>query len=130
MGTTKRREVDLVGVDLNPWAKKVAEEARQAGAPLRFETANVFDFASASPFDFVISSLFMHHLTDRDNVLFLRWMEVHARMAGLSTIYIAIPSLTSAKNIRPVSCASIHRYSMTGRSPLPDPLPLSIGNTC
>lgn len=56
-------EMDLVGVDLNPWAKKVAEEARQAGAPLRFETANVFDFASASPFDFVISSLFMHHLT-------------------------------------------------------------------
>ncbi|MBF0566053.1 MAG: methyltransferase domain-containing protein [Nitrospirae bacterium] len=71
-------DVELTGVDFNPRAKKAAEEATPTGAPIRFETANVFDLAPANPFDFIICSLFTHHLTDEQNVRFLRWLDDHA----------------------------------------------------
>jgi len=72
-------ELDLMGVDSNPWARKAAEEALPSGASLRFATADVFDLAPATSFDFIICSLFTHHLTDRENVRLLRWMDAHAR---------------------------------------------------
>jgi 2-polyprenyl-3-methyl-5-hydroxy-6-metoxy-1,4-benzoquinol methylase len=72
-------EVELTGVDLNPWSQKSAEQALPVNAQIHFETANVFDLDPLRRFDVIISSLFTHHLTDADNVRFLRWMEEHAK---------------------------------------------------
>jgi len=72
--------VELTGVDSNPWSKKSAELTTPPGAPIRFETADIFDFEPACAFDCVISSHFTHHLTDDDNVRFLHWMDDHARL--------------------------------------------------
>lgn len=72
-------EVDLVGVDLNPWSARTAEELTAQGRPIRFVTANIFAW-SAEPVDIVVSSLFTHHLKDSAVVEFLAWMEANARL--------------------------------------------------
>ena len=71
------RQVELVGVDLNPWSKLSAEQLTPLDAPIRFETSDIFTF-EPSAIDFIISSLFTHHLVDSEVVRFLRWMYRHA----------------------------------------------------
>ena len=72
--------VDLVGVDINPWSARTAAEATSPQRPIRFVTANVFDYRPPGPIDIVISSLFTHHLDDASLVRFLAWMESQARI--------------------------------------------------
>jgi SAM-dependent methyltransferase len=72
------RRVELIGVDLNPWSKRSAEQSTPSDAPIRFETSDIFKFAPDRAIDFVISSLFTHHLTDGDVIRYLRWAEHHA----------------------------------------------------
>lgn len=72
-------EADLVGVDLNPWSARTAQELTAPGRPIRFVTESIFTF-SAEPADLVISSLFTHHLKDSAIVEFLAWMEKHAEL--------------------------------------------------
>ena len=69
--------VKLIGIDLNPWSKKAADEWSHA-LPIQFETRNIFDFEAERNADVIISSLFTHHLSDEQLVQFLRWMERHA----------------------------------------------------
>jgi SAM-dependent methyltransferase len=73
--------VKLVGVDLNPWSARSAEEATQKHRPIRWVTANVFDFRPDEPADVILSSLFTHHLDDSSLVRFVSWMEANARIA-------------------------------------------------
>ncbi len=68
----------LEGIDLNPWSTKVAEAATPPGASIEYHTGDVFAHQPAD-MDFIISSQFTHHLTDEQIVLFIRWMEAHAR---------------------------------------------------
>jgi SAM-dependent methyltransferase len=74
---TNGQQVELVGVDLNPWSKRSAEQLTPSDAPIRFETADIFSFEPGR-IDFIISSLFTHHLPDSEVVRFLRWMDQHA----------------------------------------------------
>jgi 2-polyprenyl-3-methyl-5-hydroxy-6-metoxy-1,4-benzoquinol methylase len=67
----------LVGIDLNPWATRVAHEA--TSAPIDYRTGDVFAMDAGEKFDFVISSQFTHHLDDEQIVRFIHWMEQHAR---------------------------------------------------
>jgi 2-polyprenyl-3-methyl-5-hydroxy-6-metoxy-1,4-benzoquinol methylase len=78
---TQRCELDahLTGIDLNPWAKQSAESVTPRDAPIQYETANIFSIDSDRSADFIISSLFTHHLTDSEIVKFLQWMDHHAR---------------------------------------------------
>jgi len=70
----------LEGVDINPWSSRAARAATPDAAQISYRTGNVFAFEPANgPFDFVISSQFTHHLTDDQAVLFIHWMEAHAR---------------------------------------------------
>ncbi|MGH8011183.1 MAG: methyltransferase domain-containing protein [Candidatus Binataceae bacterium] len=71
------RQVDLVGVDLNPWSKRSAEQLQPSDVPIRFETSDIFTFETGA-IDFIISSLFTHHLADSEVVRFLRWMDRRA----------------------------------------------------
>lgn len=82
-----RGQLQLLGVDLNPWAKKSAEYWPSHSTPvgatapsvITYATANMFEFAPEQPIDLVISSLFTHHLTNIQIVDFLRWMDSRAR---------------------------------------------------
>jgi SAM-dependent methyltransferase len=68
-------EPDLAGIDLNPWSAASAREATPSGMAIDYRTGDVFAFAADRPVDFVVSSLFTHHLPDADAVAFVRWME-------------------------------------------------------
>ena len=74
--------LDLMGVDLNPLATTIAARATPT-TPVRYLTADVFELSPALRPDAVISSLFAHHLDDRQLVRFLRWMEASARLGWL-----------------------------------------------
>ena len=70
----------LVGIDVNPDAIRAAREATHPGSGIRFHTADVFSYEPETAIDIVLSSLFTHHLQDRDIVDFLDWMETTARV--------------------------------------------------
>lgn len=71
------RAVRLGGVDLNPDAAAAARRA-SPGLALDLASGDVLGFEPAAPYDYIVSSLFTHHLTDDQVVAFLVWMERHA----------------------------------------------------
>ena len=77
-GTRRGLRLALRGVDMNPEAADVARAA-SPGYELALETGDVLATDPQPPPDYIISSLFTHHLTDAQLVDFLRWMERHAR---------------------------------------------------
>ena len=76
-GRRRGRAVQLRGVDMNPAA---ADAARLASPwlSLDVQTGDVLAAEPEPAPDYIISSLFTHHLTDAQVVAFLRWMERHA----------------------------------------------------
>ncbi len=72
------RAVRLGGVDLNPGAPEAARAA-SPGLALHLQRGDVLAAVPEPPPDYIVSSLFTHHLTDAQVVAFLRWMERHAR---------------------------------------------------
>lgn len=76
----RKIRVDLCGVDINPWAREVAErDPRRDTRSIRFQTADVFSLEDEK-FDLIISSLFTHHLSDQELVRFLGWMTRHSTL--------------------------------------------------
>ncbi|MGB8010958.1 MAG: methyltransferase domain-containing protein [Terriglobales bacterium] len=71
-------DIELIGVDLHPWSKQSAEQVTPRDSLIRFETANLFALDSSRRADFIVSSLFAHHLTDGEVVRFIQWMDRHA----------------------------------------------------
>ena len=67
----------LYGVDLNPRSADAARAKTPGAMAIEYDTADVFDYGRST--DYVVSSLFTHHLTDAQVVAFLRWMDRHAR---------------------------------------------------
>jgi SAM-dependent methyltransferase len=73
-------EVELTGIDLNPWSRAAALKATDADRPIRWVTTDLFDYRPDQPIDIVLSSLFTHHLTDDQVVAFIKWMEATAQV--------------------------------------------------
>lgn len=71
--------VDLIGVDLNPYAARAARQV-QSGENITWITGDAFSVALPRDPDVVISSLFTHHLPEAEIVRFLAWMEASARV--------------------------------------------------
>jgi 2-polyprenyl-3-methyl-5-hydroxy-6-metoxy-1,4-benzoquinol methylase len=71
------KQARLVGLDRHPWATRAAQEATAPEDDIAFVTADVFAW-QPEPFDFIVSSQFLHHLTDAEAVGFLAWQEAHA----------------------------------------------------
>ena len=71
------RPLRLAGVDLNPLAAAAAHAA-SPGLALDLATGDVLAHTPSPPPDYIISSLFTHHLDAAQLVAFLRWMEAHA----------------------------------------------------
>jgi len=77
----------LTGVDINPYAARLAQECdRRAGiaaGSIAWVTANAFEAGFDAPVDVAMSSLFTHHLNDAAIVELLRWNEATARAGWL-----------------------------------------------
>ena len=65
---------ELTGVDLNPKSEGVARAMTPGDMPIDYRTG---DYRDLGRFDFVISSLVAHHMTDGQLRDFLRWMEAN-----------------------------------------------------
>ena len=68
-------EAELVGIDLNPNSRAVAQEH---GSNIDYRTGDYADLA-AEQWDCIISSLVAHHMSHEQLIAFLRFMEAHAR---------------------------------------------------
>jgi len=75
---TRGIAVELCGLDLNPDAIGIAEEATAPESRIRWMAGDVFEYEPDRPVHLVINSLFAHHLEDADVVRLLQWMEAHA----------------------------------------------------
>jgi SAM-dependent methyltransferase len=72
---------ELTGVDLNPRSEDIARAATPREYPIRYRTG---DYAEEEgPFDFIVSSLVAHHMTDAELQSFIRYMERHARIGWM-----------------------------------------------
>jgi SAM-dependent methyltransferase len=80
----KNIAIDLTGIDINPLAKIVAEKRTRKISPIRYETADIYTLGPDRRADFIISSLFTHHLDDAELHRFIGWMEDHAEQGWLS----------------------------------------------
>jgi SAM-dependent methyltransferase len=76
--TRRGFKVILTGIDLNPWSGRASDEATEPGRPIRFVTANVFNYPPLARADIIISSLFTHHLDDTLLIRFVARMEASA----------------------------------------------------
>lgn len=78
---SRRWEIDLnlLGVDLNPETIRIARAATDPADRIDFHAINVFDLASTTPVDLIVSSLVTHHLSDREITEFVCLMERAAR---------------------------------------------------
>jgi SAM-dependent methyltransferase len=72
-------DIEITGVDMNPWSARAAAEVTEKGRPLRWVTANLFDYETSGT-DVIICSLFAHHLPDPLLISFIKWMEENARV--------------------------------------------------
>ena len=70
--------VTLTGIDLNPYAARAAREFTPASSRIRWITGDAFSYQPDLPIGLVISSLFTHHLPEREIPRFLHWMELVA----------------------------------------------------
>jgi SAM-dependent methyltransferase len=72
-------ELNLIGIDLNAETIRIARKATDAADQIEFRLMNAFQLDSATPVDFIVSSLVAHHLSDSELTEFLRLMERVAR---------------------------------------------------
>jgi SAM-dependent methyltransferase len=71
----------LVGVDINPKSAPVAQAMTPPGAAIDFRTG---DYRSLErSFDVIISNLVAHHMSDRELIDFIRFMEERAEMGWI-----------------------------------------------
>jgi len=70
----------LAGIDLSPWSATAASAATDPAWGIAFLTGDVFELPGSQPFDYVVSSLVAHHMSDETVVRFVRWMEANARL--------------------------------------------------
>lgn len=68
---------ELVGVDLNPRSAAVARAATPSDLAIEYHTGDYRELGGG--FDFVVSNLVGHHMTDGQLRDFLRYMEAEAR---------------------------------------------------
>jgi 2-polyprenyl-3-methyl-5-hydroxy-6-metoxy-1,4-benzoquinol methylase len=68
---------ELVGIDLNPKSAAVARGATPSELSIDYHTGDYRDLEGG--FDFIISNLVGHHMTDDQLCDFLRYMEAEAR---------------------------------------------------
>ena len=78
----KYLNVELIGIDANPFMAQYALEKSQAFGKIRFETANVFsDTFKTMRFDIVCINSFCHHLGNADLIKLLKQLKTQTSTA-------------------------------------------------
>ena len=78
----KRLNVELIGIDANPFMVRYAAEQSRMSREIRFETANVLsDAFKTMRFDIVCLNTFCHHLSDADLIKSLKQLETQTSTA-------------------------------------------------
>jgi SAM-dependent methyltransferase len=72
--------VQLTGIDLNPYAARVAAESTPKELGIAWVTGDALVYQPETPADIVVSSLMAHHLEDEEIIALLRWMEATAQL--------------------------------------------------
>jgi 2-polyprenyl-3-methyl-5-hydroxy-6-metoxy-1,4-benzoquinol methylase len=72
--------IELTGIDLNPYAARVAAESTPKELAIDWVTGNALEYRPQKPVDIVVSSLVAHHLEDCEIVTLLHWMEATAQV--------------------------------------------------
>ncbi len=71
--------VQLTGIDLNPYAARVAVESTPKEFRIAWVTGDALVYRPETPVDIIVSSLMAHHLEDEEIIALLRWMEATAQ---------------------------------------------------
>lgn len=74
------KQAALSGIDLSHSSELAARATTPIEMPIDFRTGDVFEMDPGERFDFVVTSLMTHHLTDEYVVAFLRWIDMTARI--------------------------------------------------
>lgn len=69
---------ELVGIDLNPRSEAVAQARQPVGARIAYRTGD-YEALADEPWDFIVSSLVTHHMSEPQRIDFLTFMEQVAR---------------------------------------------------
>jgi hypothetical protein len=72
--------VQLMGIDLNPYAARAAAEFTPKEIPVTWVTGDARLHQPENKIDIVVSSLTAHHLEDEEVVALLKWMEATAQV--------------------------------------------------
>jgi 2-polyprenyl-3-methyl-5-hydroxy-6-metoxy-1,4-benzoquinol methylase len=99
---------ELTGIDLNPGSKAAAEAKPSPGMPIRYLAGDYADLAGQG-WDVVISSLVAHHMSHKELVAFLQFMEREARTGWFVNdlhrhgfAYLGFPLLARAMRWHPI----------------------------
>ena len=74
----RKINVDLTGIDINPWSTASAEKSTPEDMGIRYKTSDIFEVNATEKADFIISTHFTHHLENDELIRFLQWMDNHA----------------------------------------------------
>lgn len=78
----KGKEISIVAVDLNPYCLTYARE-RFSSPSIRFLNRSAFDFETLGVFDYILSSMFFHHLSEEEIVTLLKRIDAYSRRGFL-----------------------------------------------
>lgn len=93
---THGKQADITGIDLNPFCVRYAQEHFKTPA-LRYVEGSAFDLDSLGEFDYILASMFFHHLADEDIVRLLTLMDRHARRGFIvNDLYRSWPAYCGA----------------------------------
>ncbi|WP_263378900.1 methyltransferase domain-containing protein [Granulicella paludicola] len=73
-------EVQLTGIDLNPFAARAAAESTSKELAVCWIAGNALEYRPDTPVDIIVNSLMAHHLEDEQIIALLRWMETTAQV--------------------------------------------------
>ena len=105
----RRRRIDarLVGVDINPRSAAIARAATPSWMPIEYRTGDYRDIGEK--FDFVVSSLVAHHMSEAELTEFLRFMEAEAKLGWMVNdlhrhrlAYAGYPVLARLLGVHPI----------------------------
>ena len=71
--------VRLTGIDLNPFAPRVAAETTPAEFEITWVCGDALTYRPEKRIDIIVSSLMTHHLEDEEIIDLVRWMEATAQ---------------------------------------------------
>ena len=99
---------ELVGVDLNEKSREAARRATPASLQIEYRTGDYADLAGEG-FDCIVSSLVAHHMTRKQLVTFLRFMDREARAGWFVNdlhrhgfAYTGYPLLAAVMGVHPI----------------------------